>query len=325
MTGQVLAAAPMEGLTGAVFRRLHHRFFGGVDRYYIPFITPTVEPKFTDRHLKELSPEVNEGVPVVPQLLSNRSADFIWAAKALKDMGYDEVNLNLGCPAGTVVAKGKGSGFLRDLYGLEKFLDEIYSADVGIPISIKTRLGWADTDEFTDILNLYKKYPLPLLIVHMRLKTDQYKGNVRKDVLLEHLYNIPFPLGVNGDMITTADMTEFESIFNHPKMLMVGRALMADPALFRKFRGGPAATLEEIKSFTEELFDAYSEVFQNRRNAMMRMKEYWFFQANLFEENPKAFKNIFKSKTEEDFNEAIAEIESGALLTDARFGWKKPL
>ena len=163
MNGQLLAAAPMEGLTTAVFRRLHHQYFGGTDLYYIPFITPTVEPKFTDRHLKELSPEVNAGIPVVPQLLSNRSADFIWAAKALQDLGYKEVNLNLGCPSGTVVAKGKGSGFLRDLYALERFLDEIFSAGITVPISIKTRLGWANTEEFGDILNLYKKYPLSFL------------------------------------------------------------------------------------------------------------------------------------------------------------------
>lgn len=325
MNGQLLAAAPMEGLTTAVFRRLHHQYFGGTDLYYIPFITPTVEPKFTDRHLKELSPEVNAGIPVVPQLLSNRSADFIWAAKALQDLGYKEVNLNLGCPSGTVVAKGKGSGFLRDLYALERFLDEIFSAGIDIPISIKTRLGWANTEEFGDILNLYKKYPLSLLIVHMRLKTDQYKGEVRKEALLEHLDEIPFPLGVNGDMITTADMIDFSKTFRDPKMLMVGRALMADPALFRKYKGGPAASLEEIKNFTTALFDAYTEAFQNRRNAMMRMKEFWFFQANLFEENPKAFKNNFKSKTEEDFLAAIEEIEAGRPLTDARFGWKKPL
>lgn len=325
MTNQILALAPMEGLTGAVFRRVHHRYFSGVDAYYIPFITPTVEPKFTDRHLKELAAEVNAGIPVVPQLLSNRSADFIWAARALKDMGYKEVNLNLGCPAGTVVAKGKGSGFLKDLFALERFLDEIYSADVGIPISIKTRLGWASEEEFTDILNLYKKYPVSELIVHMRLKTDQYKGEAREKVLLKHLNEIPFPLGVNGDMVTVSDMKRINEDFNNPKMLMVGRALMADPALFRKFNGGSPATIEEIKSFTRELFDAYTEAFQSRKNAMMRMKEYWFFQANLFEENPKAFKNIFKSKNEADFLAAIEEIESGSLLTDARFGWKKPL
>lgn len=325
MKDQILALAPMEGLTGAVFRRVHHRYFSGVDAYYIPFITPTVEPKFTERHLKELAPEINEGIPVVPQLLSNRSADFIWAAKALRDLGYQEVNLNLGCPAGTVVAKGKGSGFLKDLFALEKFLDEIFAADVGIPISIKTRLGWAKEEEFEDILGLYKKYPLSSLIVHMRVKTDQYKGEAREAALLKHLPEIPFPLGVNGDIVTLHDMRRINERFKRPAILMVGRALMADPALFRKFKGGRAASFNEIKEFTNELFDAYAQAFGSRKNAMMRMKEYWFFQANLFEENPKAFKSIFKSKTEGDFLGAIAEVESGAMLPDARFGWKKPL
>lgn len=111
MNGQLLAAAPMEGLTTAVFRRLHHQYFGGTDLYYIPFITPTVEPKFTDRHLKELSPEVNAGIPVVPQLLSNRSADFIWAAKALQDLGYKEVNLNLAALPARSLPKEKVPAF----------------------------------------------------------------------------------------------------------------------------------------------------------------------------------------------------------------------
>lgn len=102
----------MEGLTGYVFRRLHQSFFGGADAYYIPFVTPTQEPRFTERQLKDLAPSVNRGIHCVPQLLTRRPEDFVWAVKTLLDMGYDEVNLNLGCPAGTVVAKGKGSGFL---------------------------------------------------------------------------------------------------------------------------------------------------------------------------------------------------------------------
>ena len=320
-----LTAAPMEGLTGAVYRKLHHRFFGGADAYYIPFVTPTVEPKFTDRQLRELAPEVNSGIPVVPQLLSNRSADFIWAAKALDEMGYSEVNLNLGCPAGTVVAKGKGSGFLKDLYGLEKFLDEVFSADIPVPISIKTRLGWSDTAEFEDILKLYRKYPLSELIVHMRLKTDQYKGDARTQVLLNALDEIPFPLGVNGELVTEADLKQADERFRHPHQLMVGRALMADPALFRKFKGGKPASAEEIRQFSKALYDGYTEAFGSRKNAMMRMKEYWFFQSCLFEENPSAFKRIFKSREEADFSAALDEIMSGGLLRDARFGWKKPL
>lgn len=107
-----LTAAPMEGLTTVVFRRLHARLFGGADRYYLPFVTPTREPRFTERQMRELAPGANEGIPAIPQLLTRSVEDFVWAAKALADLGYQEVNLNLGCPAGTVTAKGKGSGFL---------------------------------------------------------------------------------------------------------------------------------------------------------------------------------------------------------------------
>ena len=315
----------MEGLTGFVYRRLHHRFFPSADQYYIPFVTPTVEPKFTDRQLRELAPEVNQGIPVVPQLLSNRSADFIWAARTLFDMGYPEVNLNLGCPAGTVVAKGKGSGFLRDLFALEKFLDEIFGAGLPGKLSVKTRLGWSDPNEFNDILNLYRKYPISSLIVHMRVKTDQYKGEARKDTLLREIDRIPFPLGVNGDLITTTDLKEAQKLFKEPQQIMVGRALMADPALFRKFKGGKPATREEIVNFTDSLFDGYAEVFQSRKNAMMRMKEYRFFQASHFKENSSAFKKLFKSRTEVELCAAIREITDGELLSDARFGWKKPI
>ena len=114
MTDPLLVVAPMEGLTGFPFRRVHAHFFGAADAYFLPFITPTTLPRFTERQMRELAPGVNIGIKAVPQLLTRRVEDFVWAAKALADLGYDEVNLNLGCPAGTVVAKGKGSGFLRE-------------------------------------------------------------------------------------------------------------------------------------------------------------------------------------------------------------------
>ena len=132
-----LAVAPMEGLTGFVFRQVFSRHFTGADDWFIPFVTPTTLPQFTDRQMRELAPEANAGIHAVPQLLTRRTADFLWSAKALADMGYDEVNLNFGCPAGTVVAKGKGSGFLREPEAMIRFLDEIFSADLPIAISPK--------------------------------------------------------------------------------------------------------------------------------------------------------------------------------------------
>lgn len=331
-----LTVAPMEGLTTVVFRRLHARTFGSADRYYIPFVTPTREPKFTDRQLRELAAEANEGIVAIPQLLTRNAGDFIWAARALADMGYPEVNLNLGCPAGTVTAKGKGSGFLQYPSELHAFLCRVFEANLPIAVSVKTRVGFRSPEEFENLSEIYARFPISRLIVHPRLKTDLYRGDVRLDVLQDNLAGLPMPLGYNGDLVTTEDIaaaqTRFASAPGGLAEIMVGRALMADPALFRKHRGGAAASLAEIMTFHSALFAAYTELFASQKNAMMRMKEYWFFQLCLFgetEEEPelkKAASKIFRSKQVSEFEAAVREAtERFALRRNARYGWRKPL
>ena len=163
--------APLEGITGAEFRRLHHKYFGGVDKYYAPFISPTCDHLFTPKEKRNLFPEYNKGVPVVPQLLTKVADDFVWAANALFEMGYDEVNLNVGCPSGTVVAKGKGSGMMRNPDHLDAFLEEVYRRAEG-KVTVKTRLGLNDPEEFHRILEIFSRYPIPLLIIHPRVRMD---------------------------------------------------------------------------------------------------------------------------------------------------------
>lgn len=327
MTEPLLAVAPMESLTGMPFRRVHAHFFGSADRYYLPFVTPTTLPRFTDRQMRELAPEVNAGIHAVPQLLTRRPADFIWAAKALADLGYDEVNLNLGCPAGTVVAKGKGSGFLREPAELQRFLDAIFSADLPIAISVKTRIGWADEKEFDLLADVYNHYPMmKSLTIHPRLRTDFYKGDVREKVFEEYFASFKMPLGYNGDIITVGDIQRVTERYRPLAHIMVGRALMADPALFRKAKGGKAATLKEIQNYYDALLESYRIAFGNLKNSLMRMKEYWFFQHNLFDGAEKAVKAIYKAKTLEDYTDAITRIyETCPLRSEALYGWKKPL
>ena len=134
--------APMEGITGAVFRRTHHEFFPGIDKYFMPFITPTTQEKLTPRQKRDVLPEYNEGVPAVPQLLTRTAADFIWAANTLASLGYAEVNLNLGCPSGTVTAKGKGAGFLAHPDELDRcrFL-RLHGSDLHQDTARRTRSG----------------------------------------------------------------------------------------------------------------------------------------------------------------------------------------
>ena len=170
--------APMEGVTGAVYRRTHHEFFSGVDKYFMPFITPTTNEKLTPRQKRDVLPEYNEGVPAVPQLLTRSAADCIWAVNALHDLGYPEVNLNLGCPSGTVTAKGKGAGFLAHPDELDRFFDEVFAKCEGI--SVKTRLGVHEASEFDKLLEIYNRYPITELTIHPRVRQDFYKGKVRE-------------------------------------------------------------------------------------------------------------------------------------------------
>lgn len=321
-----LSVAPMEGLTTRVFRKVHAELFGAADSYYIPFITPTAEPKFTERQMRELEPSLNVGLNVIPQLLTNKAQDFNWAAKALFDMGYTEVNLNLGCPAGTVVAKSKGAGLLKNFDLLRRLLDDIFSQNHQIKISIKSRLGWNNPEEFDELANLYKLYPLEKLIIHPRLKTDQYKGKCRLDVLDRNFFKFPFPLGYNGDVIETGDIQKIIKRYPSLALIMVGRGLVADPALFRKYKGGKAATKKEIEKLSSALFQSYTEVFGSAKNAMMRMKEYWFFQLNLLTPEEKLLKKLFKAKDVSQYEEAVKAIfDSCEILKESRYGWYKPL
>ena len=172
--------APLEGVTGFVFRNAHSKFFKPADKYFSPFITPGINSTRKSKALKDVLPENNTCPNVIPQILTNRADEFNFTAMQLKEMGYDEINLNLGCPSGTVVGKRRGSGFLPYLNELDAFLEDIYTfaeKESGPKISIKTRLGKDDPAEFDAILDIYNQYPLEELIIHPRTREEFYKGS----------------------------------------------------------------------------------------------------------------------------------------------------
>ena len=172
--------APLDGITKSVFRRVWGRCFGGADRYFIPFFSPTPQHVLTPRDRREL--EMLPGLRQVPQVMTCRAEDFLWAAETVKDLGYDEVNLNLGCPSGTVTAKGKGAGFLAKPEELDRFFDAVF-ARVSLPVSVKTRLGVQSPEEFGRLLEIYNRYPIACLTIHPRVRTEKYRGPIHRDVL----------------------------------------------------------------------------------------------------------------------------------------------
>ena len=299
--------APMEGVTGARFRQAHHRHFSGVDRYYMPFISPTQDHILTPRELRNVSPEANEGVPAVPQLLTKNARDFLWAAGELAAMGYQEVNLNLGCPSGTVVAKGKGAGMLADPQGLDHFLEEIFSG-TRIRVSIKTRLGLESPGEFSGLLEIFDKYPVALLIIHPRVRADYYRHPVRREEFRWAWERAKCPLCYNGGLVSAEDCARTGEEFPGMRGLMIGQGLLADPALARRARGGPGAGREELRAFHDQLYQGYLRDFASGRNTVFHMKELWSYLSRMFSGGEKLFKQIKKAQDTAAYEGAVDQI-----------------
>lgn len=271
----MLSLAPMEGLTDQVFRTVHAECFGPLDRYYTPFLTPPPPGRpFFERYRREIDPRANRGLDVVPQLLTKSADDFVWAAHLLAEMGYREVNLNLGCPSKIVMAKGKGSGFLRNLKDLRAFLDTVCEQSP-LPVSVKTRLGIRDDGEYEEILGLYCTFPLAELIVHPRVQADRYQGKPRWGRYGMTLARAPFPVAYNGDVFGLDDLRALHEAYPQTRHVMLGRGILANPALVRMARKGKPATSDELRHFHDRLYDENRAIIGGK--AMYRMKEWWYY------------------------------------------------
>lgn len=294
--------APMEGLTDSIYRRLHHKYFGSVDRYCMPFLSPTIHRTLTHKEDRELPFANTEAFQAVPQILTKVADDFLWAAQVCCDRGYDEVNLNVGCPSGTVVSKGKGSGMLRDLTALDAFLEEIF-AKSPLPISVKTRLGLEDPEEFPAVLEVYNRYPIKELIIHPRTRKQFYDGKLHMDLFQYAMEHSKAPLCYNGDLWNKESL--FACIREYPvDAVMLGRGLIGDPGMLTD--GG--TDVRTLEAFHNELLDTYTEVFGGGRNAMFRLKENWHMLITHFEDSDKLWKRLRKTTDLAEFKAITAEV-----------------
>ena len=298
--------APLEGITDAVYRRTHQKYYPGVTRYYTPFMSPTHHHVFTNRQLRELDPANNGPLLPVPQLLGKNAEDFLWAARELADMGFAEVNLNLGCPSGTVAAKGKGAGFLARPEELDAFLEAVFR-EAPLPISIKTRIGAERPEEFPRILALLEQYPVCRLIIHPRTRTEFYKGPVHRDVFRDAAAATGLPLCYNGDLFTPEDILGFQREFPGIDTVMLGRGLIADPGLVGKMAGLPGDKTT-LYRFLEELGQEYIRVFDGPQNAMHRMKAIWTYVLCSFRDGESFRKRLGKTRRFDDMQAVAEEI-----------------
>ena len=299
--------APLEGITTYTYRNTHAEMFGGCDQYFAPFITPSDNEKLSIKCLRDIVPEKNGKVKLMVQVLTNKAESFLKFEEKIKELGYNEVNINLGCPSGTVVKKNRGSGFLREPEELDRFLDEVFSASK-LKISVKTRTGFASGEEMERLLGIYNKYPLKERIIHPRARQDFYNG-IPDDGVFEKAYLASEnPVFYNGNVFSAEEYAEKIEKFPQIDGVMLGRGAVANPAIFREIRGGEKLKTVELAEFTQRLADRYLPVLGSEVYTLHKLKEIWMYAMWNYPEEKKLLKAIKKSNKLCDLLGAVRQL-----------------
>lgn len=304
--------APMEGITGPVYRNAFQTYYPGICKYFTAFIAPNQKGKFSAREKKDIAPENNKGLYLVPQIMTNDAQDFIVTAYQLAQLGYHEVNLNLGCPSKTVVSKYRGSGFLAKPDMLAGFLEEIFKGRdrqiPGLKISIKTRIGKDEPEEFVRLLHIYNQYPLEELIIHPRTQIDFYQGIPRMEVFRYAKENAKSSLCYNGDILTVQDVRQFSCNFPEIEKIMIGRGFLRDPELILELQGKERPGKEILRKFHDRIYKEYLEEMPGPKPVLFKMKELWAYMGQNFPDGKKSLKQIKKAERLEVYEDGVESL-----------------
>ncbi|MDO4292583.1 MAG: tRNA-dihydrouridine synthase family protein [Eubacteriales bacterium] len=299
--------APLEGITGYIYRNAHQAFFPSMDAYYTPFLTPKKGKGFTAREKNDIAAEHNRGIRVIPQLLTNRPEGFLAAAERLAEQGFSEVNLNLGCPSGTVAAKKKGAAFLGEPEELDRFLEAVFR-DCPLEISVKTRIGVEAPEEFDRLLPIFNRYPIKQLTIHPRVLRDFYKNSPRLEVFARAQAESENPVCYNGDLFCRADVERFSAQFPETDCLMLGRGMLINPMLVENLRENSRPEVSRIRAFYGRLAEDYREVLSGERDVLFKLKELWSWQGQLFEGAEKHLKRLCKTQSLAEYQAAAEAL-----------------
>ncbi len=299
--------APLEGITGYIYRSTYHKYFGGIDKYFTPFISPNKKKICRTREKKDVLPENNQGMVVVPQILTNHADAFLNTANYLQKFGYGEVNLNLGCPVGTVVSKRKGAGFLSEPEQLRQFFGNIFDK-TNAKISVKTRIGMQTADEFEYLMEIFNEFPIHELIIHPRTREDFYHHLPNMDAFSYGYEKSQSPVCYNGDIFSKLDFDALVKQFPDIENVMFGRGILRYPGIIRLIQNGSVMKKEELRSFHDELYERYKETLYGDKTVLFKMKELWSYMLHSFEYDTKIEKRIKKTQKLTEYETVIREL-----------------
>lgn len=316
-----LYLAPIQGMTMACYRNAFARIFGGIDAYYTPFIATAEMKKVSHLLLKDLLPERNDPkVKIIPQLLSNNGTDFSSFASAIVDMGYNEINWNIGCPYPMVTTKKKGSGILPHPDMIKKFLD-IACADKSYTVTVKMRLGLEDPEDGMRVIEVLNRYPLGGVTIHARTGIQMYTGTVDLNSFETLACACKHEVTYNGDIFTYADFKRVSLRFPLIKSFMLGRGALRDPFLPSAIKGQLIPSTDKInmiRQFHDEIYNYYKNTLSGDKHLCDKMKEFWMYMSTHTDKDGKLMKKIKKCNTSADYLETVNQVlHSSSLWSDS--------
>ena len=310
MTNIKISLAPLQGFTDYKFRNVYNKYFADIDKFYSPYIRLTNDKKIKKSQIKDILPENNKGINLIPQILVNNTTDFTYLANYLFDLGYDEINWNLGCPYPMVTKRKLGAGLLE----YPKMINEILESVIyKIPnkLSIKMRLGNKNINEIDKIIPVLDKFNLSELIIHPRIATQLYKGSVDLNKFTNILDLSSDKITYNGDIKNVDGFVKLNNKYKNINNWMIGRGIIANPFLVSQIKNNDNLSSEEKRekfyNFHDSLFEEIENSLSGSSHILTKMRSYWEYFSLSFTNSHKVFKRIKKAKTIERYKDAVIE------------------
>jgi tRNA-dihydrouridine synthase len=306
-----LLSSPLQGFTDFRFRNAVNKYFAGIDTYYSPYIRLNGKLVIKASYERDLLPENNIGIEVIPQIITNDPDEFLFVAKYVQELGYKELNWNLGCPYPMVTKCGMGSGLISNTEKINTILEKVHR-ESDIIVSMKMRLGYDTTEEILDVFPILEKFPVKNVAIHARIGKQLYKGGVHLDAFQACVDNTKIKLYYNGDITSVTTFHEMQARFPTIDHWMIGRGLIADPFLPSMIKNNtteyPRNKMELFSAFHETLYAGYSESLSGSTHILLKMHHLWEYFSVIFSNPHKVAKNIRKSKSLRNYEQTVKEV-----------------
>ena len=306
-----LLSSPLQGFTDFRFRNAFNHYFGGIDTFYAPYIRLNGKFKIKPAYERDLIQKNNKVKELIPQIMTNDADEFIFVAKYVQELGYNELNWNLGCPYPMVTKRGMGSGLICEKEKIDAILNKVHN-ESDILVSMKMRLGYENSEEIIKTLPVLDNYPLKNIAIHARLGKQLYKGGVDLEGFQKALDTTKHLLYYNGDITTVKGFNETRERFPSIQHFMIGRGLIADPFLPSMIKKNkvsyPENRMEIFSKFHDTIYQQYDEYLSGDKHTLLKMYSFWEYFATTFSNPQKTFKKIKKTKNCTAYEAAVREI-----------------